>query len=205
MADRGSDHWWNRGPLAQMRANHPWIAAGAQYGGAYGAAAGAVIEGIGKLGEWGRDRGYWGGTNMDPNATSMGPPSDMAGPGGPPEGYQPDYNMGPPSNLAGPDPNSGPAWFNDTTMNPDDPMGLVPDYGMDGMPVGPNGIPLSPEGRRTYQGAYGNTRSSIFDSQGPRSDFQGTVTNMLANGSNVILGNGDPNGRYRNRGTDFGG
>lgn len=192
MADQSSSddsgHWWNRGPLAQMRANHPWIANGFQYGGAYGAAAGAAVEGVGKLYSWGRDRGYWGGTNMDPNATSMGPPSDMAGAGGPPEGYQPDYNMGPPSNMAGPDPNAGPAWYNDTTMNADDPMGLVPDYGQDGPGQGESGPAARRDG--VVQGNGWGANSGI--------------SNMQVGGQNVIIGQ-DPNQMAVRRLVDYGG
>lgn len=216
MADRGGNddggHWWNRGPLYQLRQNHPYIANGLKYGGLYGGAAGAVVEGLGRLGSWLSSRGqdnlasmsndrqqpdYSGGTNWD---VSLGDPQSAG------------VRSGPPSDLAGPgtltqfqDNGDAPAWYEDTTMNPSDPLGLVPDYGREGMPVGPNGIPLTPEGRRTYQGAYGKTKSSIFDSNGPRSDFQGTVTNFMVGGSPVILGSGDPNGRFRNSGRDWGG
>lgn len=181
-SDDSGGHWWNNGPLAQMRANHPWISRGAQFG-PYGMAAGAVVEGGSKLYSWGRDRGYWGGTNMDPNATSMGPPADMAGSGGPPEGYQPDYNAGPPSDMAGPDPNAGPAWYNDATMNADDPMGLVPDYGQDGPGQGGQ---ANPSARR--DAGFGDFRQSANYG----------ISNLMANGQQMIVGeNGmDPNGAY---------
>lgn len=67
---------------------------------------------------------------------------------------------------------------------------------------------LTPNERRDY-GTWGGAHSIFGDGTGPRSDFQGTVTNFMANGSNVILGvrpgMGDMNGLMMYNRRDVGG
>ena len=67
---------------------------------------------------------------------------------------------------------------------------------------------LTPNERRDY-GTWGGAHSIFGDGTGPRSDFQGTVTNFMANGSPVILGvrpgMGDMNGLMVYNGRDVGG
>lgn len=60
---------------------------------------------------------------------------------------------------------------------------------------------MTPQARRDGYGMGGYASGGKF--QG--TPFQGSVSNFMVGGSPVILGSGDPNQRYRNRGTDFGG
>jgi hypothetical protein len=72
----------------------------------------------------------------------------------------------------------------------------VPDYGGD---QDRDGRMNPGERRDAAQGGYG------VGGKFAGTPFAGSVTNMMANGSQMILGSGDPNGRYRNRGVDYGG
>jgi hypothetical protein len=74
---------------------------------------------------------------------------------------------------------------------------FVPDYGMAGDVASGvyGGQHMSPTQRRDYRDGL------------PMNQNVGNygVSNFMANGQNVIFGSGDPNGRYRNRGYDYGG
>lgn len=66
----------------------------------------------------------------------------------------------------------------------------------------PNATARGPGARR--DGTMPNARGSSIYGNGPRSDFQGTVTDFNVGGQDVILGSGDPNSMYRARMRDYG-
>jgi hypothetical protein len=93
---------------------------------------------------------------------------------------------------------SAPAWYQDSTMSGADPLGLVPNY--DPSSQFP-GSPLAPQPGMTHQDRL-DYRAGL-----PLNVGVGNygISPMQVGGQNVIFGSGDPNGRYRNRGTDYGG
>lgn len=85
---------------------------------------------------------------------------------------------------------------------------FVPDYGQSpqqvpnspawGQGVLPQGAaPMSHQDRLDYRSGLAMNGSGTPSNYG--------VSNFMANGQNVIFGAGDPNGRYRNRGYEYGG
>lgn len=89
--------------------------------------------------------------------------------------------------------------------------GYSPDMGPSEYSMDPNAVDMGPPvdaargpGARR-DGTLPQARGSSIYGAGPRSDFQGTVSNFNVGGSDVILGSGDPNGRYRMIGRDQGG
>jgi hypothetical protein len=200
---------WSRGPVASLLGRNDqnsgpsigsYAARGARYGsvgGPLGAAAGGLIGAFagwlgsrnwqGELASMSNDRpqpDYGGGINWD---------ADIGGP------HSAGERMGPPSNLAGggtmpqvDDPRGGPAWYDDVTMGADDPMGLVPDYGSDGPDENGDGH-MSPQERRDMA------------ESGGVGGFANYGVSQFSPGVTLITGYGDPNGRYRNRGSDYGG
>lgn len=190
--DSGSDaeggHWWNRGPVHALQTNHPLIANGLKYGGLPGAAAGGIVEGLGRLGEWIGSRNQGDLAGMANNQPMPDVPQNWDVNLGDPQSSG--VRMGPPAQgtLSQFQDNSGgaPAWYEDTTMNADDPMGLVPDYGQDGPPDS-RGL-FSPSARRDAPNGWG-----------PNSG----ISSMQVGGQNVIIGQ-DPNQMYVRRLVDFG-
>jgi hypothetical protein len=128
--------------------------------------------------------GAWNVNLGDPQSAGVraGPPSDLAGGALLSSGQQPTGGASP--------------WYDDVSMGAADPLGLVPDYGGD---QDRDGRMNPGERRDAAQGGYG------VGGKFAGTPFAGSVTNMMANGSQMILGSGDPNGRYRNRGVDYGG
>jgi hypothetical protein len=202
---------WDRGPIASLlgdrQQQQPSAGSGAMMGARYGMAAGplgaALGAGIGAFAGWLQSRSW--SNQLASMANDRAQPDTGAGVGwnvdlGDPQSSA--QRMGPPSNLAGTLgqlQDDGSPWYADTTMNADDPMGLVPDYGQDGPDENGDGRITPGERRDAAQGGYS------IGGKFAGTPFGGSVTNMIANGGQVILGSGDPSGRYRNRGTDYGG
>lgn len=196
--------WLRGGPVQSWINGHsnqqPSVGSRALQGAKIGAAAGplgaAIGGGIGALAGWIESRGGVDAlANPGNERMSAGLDRAIAQQGvdiGDPQTSA--ERMGPSADLAGSDGSAAP-WYDDTTANADDPLGLVPDYGHDGPDLrdeNGDGRVTPDERRDAARGGYGGKFAGT--------PFQGSVTNFMVGGAPVILGSGDPNGRYRNRG-----
>ena len=170
--------WLTEGPLSRVGGDSN-VARGARLG----SAAGPVGMALGALGGWLMDRHQANQRQEMQQGLSQTLDRDISDTqgriwgdsGGGTLGQFQPDDMGPPENLAG-----------------EDQTGAGPPALED--------RPHNPQERRdAAQSGYGPGGKFAG------TPFQGTVTNFMVGEPPVILGSGDPNGRYRNRGRDYGG
>lgn len=172
MSDDNSGHWWNNGPLAQFRNNHPGAYQGMRAGSVAGPAGSAAGYVIGSIADWFSNRNR----NQPIANPGMDRQVDQTAAGinwDPYSGIQTD--VGPPA-MQQPDDTSGqaPAWWEDTSHGAADQLGLVPDYSGGGGDNQGDGTGGMESNRGNYQGGgmgggWNNASSNML------SDFSATT------------------------------